>query len=133
MDTKTDTGLVHREITLGEPLGYMSSAFDLYLEGPLLARGALRRARHFTDTAARARRLCGEVERELERHAVGPRHPLHRRVATSAPRTAVKKSRIVKVRFGTARPKTMDESETPPTHLGSCRYLTLNRGVLDCP
>jgi hypothetical protein len=25
----------------------------------------------------------------------------------------------------------MDESQTPPTHLGSCRYLTLCRGVLD--
>jgi hypothetical protein len=25
----------------------------------------------------------------------------------------------------------MDESKTPPTHLGSCRYLTLYRGVLD--
>jgi hypothetical protein len=25
----------------------------------------------------------------------------------------------------------MDESKTPPNHLGSCRYLTLHRGVLD--
>jgi hypothetical protein len=25
----------------------------------------------------------------------------------------------------------MDKSKTPPTHLGSCRYLTLCRGVLD--
>jgi hypothetical protein len=25
----------------------------------------------------------------------------------------------------------MDESKTPPTHLGSCRYLTLYLGVLD--
>jgi hypothetical protein len=25
----------------------------------------------------------------------------------------------------------MDESKTPPTHLGSCRYLTLSQGVLD--
>jgi hypothetical protein len=25
----------------------------------------------------------------------------------------------------------MDESKTPPTDLGSCRYLTLCRGVLD--
>jgi hypothetical protein len=25
----------------------------------------------------------------------------------------------------------MDESKTPPTHLGSCRYLDLYRGVLD--
>jgi hypothetical protein len=25
----------------------------------------------------------------------------------------------------------MDESNTPPTHLGSCRYLTLCQGVLD--
>jgi hypothetical protein len=25
----------------------------------------------------------------------------------------------------------MDESKTPPPHLGSCRYLTLYRGVLD--
>jgi hypothetical protein len=25
----------------------------------------------------------------------------------------------------------MDESKTPPTHLRSCRYLTLYRGVLD--
>jgi hypothetical protein len=25
----------------------------------------------------------------------------------------------------------MDESKTPPTHLGSCHYLTLCRGVLD--
>jgi hypothetical protein len=24
-----------------------------------------------------------------------------------------------------------DESKTPPTHLGSCRYLTLYPGVLD--
>jgi hypothetical protein len=25
----------------------------------------------------------------------------------------------------------MDESKTPPLHLGSCRYLSLCRGVLD--
>jgi hypothetical protein len=25
----------------------------------------------------------------------------------------------------------MDESKTAPTHLVSCRYLTLRRGVLD--
>jgi hypothetical protein len=25
----------------------------------------------------------------------------------------------------------MDESKTPPTHSGSCRYLDLYRGVLD--
>jgi hypothetical protein len=25
----------------------------------------------------------------------------------------------------------MDKSKTPPSHLGSCRYLTLCRGVLD--
>jgi hypothetical protein len=25
----------------------------------------------------------------------------------------------------------MEESKTPPTHLGSCRYPTLCRGVLD--
>jgi hypothetical protein len=25
----------------------------------------------------------------------------------------------------------MDKSKTPPAHLGSCRYLTLHRGVLD--
>jgi hypothetical protein len=28
-------------------------------------------------------------------------------------------------------PCTMDKSKTPPTHLGSCRYLTLYRGGLD--
>jgi hypothetical protein len=25
----------------------------------------------------------------------------------------------------------MDKSKTPPIHLGSCRYLTFYRGVLD--
>jgi hypothetical protein len=34
--------------------------------------------------------------------------------------------------FGTARQKRMmDKYKTPPNHLGSCRYLTLCRGVLD--
>jgi hypothetical protein len=41
----------------------------------------------------------------------------------------------VRLGFGTARQKTALErwtnAKTPPTHLGSCRYLTLCRGVLD--
>jgi hypothetical protein len=47
--------------------------------------------------------------------------------------TAMEKLRIVILRFATEKkgPRMMDESKTPPTHLGSCRYLTLRRGVLD--
>jgi hypothetical protein len=28
-------------------------------------------------------------------------------------------------------PRMMDKTKTPSAHLGSCRYLTLRRGVLD--
>ena len=42
-------------------------------------------------------------------------------------------NREIRVRHGATEmgPWTMDVSKTPPTHLGSCRYLTLCLGFLD--
>jgi hypothetical protein len=42
-------------------------------------------------------------------------------------------NREIRVWHGAAEngPSMIDESKTPPSHLGSCRYLTLYRGVLD--
>jgi hypothetical protein len=67
------------------------------------------------------------------------RHPGYRAringLAYTPGGTAMQKvaNRDTKVWHGATEngPRMMDESKTPPIHLGSCRYPTLCRGVLD--
>jgi hypothetical protein len=80
------------------------------------------------DEAGNAVSRHGEGDVALLAHATGPG-----RMTAEVTATATKKfaSREIRVWHGATEkgPWTMDESKTPPTHLGSCRYLTLCRGV----
>jgi hypothetical protein len=99
---------------------------------PPLAGSSVDGGGGFNTGSTGSSRTPGRGLRRWER----PRHSAARATRRSqTPRYGDEKvaNREIRVWHGATEngPCTMDKSKTPPNHLGSCRYLTLYRGVLD--